>query len=264
MFSTLNIENLTQEQPSRRTVQGARFAVAAIRPSQPGTRSWKMEFTPTGFTARNVSLRTLTEEAFNAYEPGQLVGGTKWFDKATFDVEAKIDPDEQPNFRALTLPERRSILKDLLEQRFQLEAHREERHLSAFALVAANRGVKLHETEAAAQVHGAVLGIEGLVTMSGPGVLEGTGLTSGQVCELLTGYVGRVVTDQTGLTGRYDIALRWNPGASATASDGSAESETGLPSIETALREQLGLRLVATRSMTSVVVVDKAELPSSN
>jgi uncharacterized protein (TIGR03435 family) len=223
-----------------------------------------MEFTPTGFTARNVTLRTLTQEAFDAYEPGHLAGGPPWFDKTAFNVEAKIDPDEQPNFRSLTLPQRRAMLQEVLEQRFHLETHTEMRSLPAFALVVAKGGEKMHPTPDAARVHGTILGMEGLVTKSGPGVLEGTGLTSNQLSRILTGYVERPVIDRTGLKGSYDIALRWSP----VEADGAAKVADGdqpdLPDLYTVLQEQLGLRLEPTKSIATVVIIDVAAPPDAN
>ena len=66
---------------------------------------------------------------------------------------------------------------------------------------------------------------------------------------------GRPVLNRTGLTGRYDIELDW-----------SEDDDEGadVPTLFTAIREQLGLRLEATRAAVQVVVVDHIELPSEN
>ncbi len=68
----------------------------------------------------------------------------------------------------------------------------------------------------------------------------------------ITGVAGRIVADRTGLTGRYDFTLDWT-------NDGSESA--GLIS---ALRDQLGLRLVATKAMVETMVIDQAERPSVN
>jgi uncharacterized protein (TIGR03435 family) len=64
---------------------------------------------------------------------------------------------------------------------------------------------------------------------------------------------GRLVVDRTGLTGAYELELRWTPD----------EFEAG-GALATALREQLGLKLEAIRAPVEVIVVDKAERPSAN
>jgi uncharacterized protein (TIGR03435 family) len=56
--------------------------------------------------------------------------------------------------------------------------------------------------------------------------------------------------DKTGLTGAYDFTLSWDEDAG--------------PSLSTALREQLGLRLEADKVPVSYFVVDSAARPSAN
>jgi uncharacterized protein (TIGR03435 family) len=58
------------------------------------------------------------------------------------------------------------------------------------------------------------------------------------------------VIDNTGLTGAFNVSLRW--------------SEQDGPSIFTAVQEQLGLRLEARRLPTATIVIDSAERPSEN
>jgi uncharacterized protein (TIGR03435 family) len=94
-------------------------------------------------------------------------------------------------------------------------------------------------------------------TKSGLGTsrLIGTGVSM----ELLAGYVGnrlgRIVLDKTGLSDRYDFTLDWAPDQ---APDSSA------PSLVTALREQLGLRVESQKSPAEVLVIDSIDKPSEN
>ena len=78
------------------------------------------------------------------------------------------------------------------------------------------------------------------------------------------GYaVGRDVIDKTGLTGKYDLELKWTP-------DDHPGSETGLtdqdasPNLFTALQEQLGLRLESSKGPVQTLIIDRAEMPSAN
>jgi uncharacterized protein (TIGR03435 family) len=67
--------------------------------------------------------------------------------------------------------------------------------------------------------------------------------------------LGRPVVDDTGLAGEFDFKLEW---------DTRLESESSGPSIFTALREQLGLRLNSTKGPVDLIVIDSIEKPSEN
>ena len=56
--------------------------------------------------------------------------------------------------------------------------------------------------------------------------------------------------DRSDLAGLYDFTLSW-------------DNEAG-PTLETALREQLGLRMIAAKVQTSYFVIDSAKRPSEN
>ena len=74
----------------------------------------------------------------------------------------------------------------------------------------------------------------------------------------LLGTVQRAVIDRTGINGRYNIRLSYgfDPGPNHAPSD----IERG-PSIFTALQEQLGLTLEATRGPRDFLVIDRVERP---
>jgi uncharacterized protein (TIGR03435 family) len=76
-----------------------------------------------------------------------------------------------------------------------------------------------------------------------------------------------MVTDQTGLAGNFDWGLEWSPEASRAAvapeAGGPATEPTG-PSIFTAVQEQLGLRLEATKAPLDALIIDSVEQPSEN
>ena len=73
---------------------------------------------------------------------------------------------------------------------------------------------------------------------------------------MLARPVGRPVVDKTGITGKYDITLNFAP-------EGSTDST--LPSIFTALQEQLGLKLEPQKVPVEILVIDHLEkMPSEN
>ena len=80
----------------------------------------------------------------------------------------------------------------------------------------------------------------------------------------------RPVVDQSGLTGRYNIALKWAPDETQfiqmnlrLAPPAGADPDR-LPNLVTAFQEQLGLKLELTKAPVDVIVIDKVSRPSEN
>jgi uncharacterized protein (TIGR03435 family) len=81
----------------------------------------------------------------------------------------------------------------------------------------------------------------------------------------LSGELGRVVIDKTGIPGRVDVTLKWMPGTGAPlTNDGTNGSVDSGPSIFTATQEQLGLKLESSRGPVQVLVIDHWETPAEN
>jgi len=68
---------------------------------------------------------------------------------------------------------------------------------------------------------------------------------------------GRLVVDKTGLTGNYDITLKWTP-------DDQRGTDDAALSIFTALEEQLGLKLLPAIGSIDTIIIDHVERPSPN
>jgi uncharacterized protein (TIGR03435 family) len=87
---------------------------------------------------------------------------------------------------------------------------------------------------------------------------------------MLQGVVlDRPVLNQTGLAGRYDFTLDWTPDDSQFRGMGATippptDSASAPPSLFTAIQEQIGLKLEATKAPAEVFVVDHVEKPSGN
>jgi len=79
--------------------------------------------------------------------------------------------------------------------------------------------------------------------------------------------VDRVVTDRTGLQGRFDLSLNWLPDRvpeTGSSSTSDLAIDPNAPSIYTAVQEQLGLRLEALQGLAEVFVVERADRPTVN
>ncbi|HEX5283387.1 MAG TPA: TIGR03435 family protein, partial [Bryocella sp.] len=246
------------------------FDVASIRPTDPKTQGWRLEFTVDGLVAQKVTLRMLIKEAYAAYEDGRIVGGPSWLDTDHFDILARLDPAEVPTYKDLTLAQRREMLRALLADRFQLTVHPEQRSFPAFALRIAKGGPKLQRANDTEIINeDGVKGYHSLVTRSRRGVLEGKNFSMPELARILEHAAGRIIVDETDLTDRYDFLLQWTPtdasGNPIETSNGTADSsEKSYPFFFQALEQELGLKLEPTKTAVGVYVIDHAQPPSSN
>jgi uncharacterized protein (TIGR03435 family) len=93
-----------------------------------------------------------------------------------------------------------------------------------------------------------------------------------QLTMVLTQMTSRFVVDQTGLTGNYDVDLQWTPqGLRMSGPPGAAPGAPPIPvpppdargaTLETAIQEQLGLKLDPKRGPVPVLVIERADQPS--
>jgi uncharacterized protein (TIGR03435 family) len=230
------------------------YDVVSIRPHKDnsnGSRWWWA--TRDGYQAVNLEVVQLIREAYGVQCQDQLVGLPAWAFDDVFDLEARIDEESLPAYQKLSDRERQEqsapLLRAMLADRFQLKVHHETRMLPIYALVIAKSGFKLKQAQGPENLFGMTTNRGLIFIRRGP---VGARFIVG-----LSNEVGRVVIDKTGLTGYYDIELKW------TTDEDRAAGVQG-PSLFTALEEQLGLGLVSTKAPVDVIVVDHVERPTAN
>ena len=77
--------------------------------------------------------------------------------------------------------------------------------------------------------------------------------------------VDRPVVDKTGISGRYDFELEWTPDETQFGGNvPTGNPEAPKPDLFSAMQQQLGLRLEATRGPIEALVIDWAERPTAN
>jgi len=222
------------------------FEVATIKPSDPAATS-------SGFQTRGRHIRVVNESVVSmlmfAYgvHPKQIVGGPEWV-KDHYDIDGVPDIEGIPS-----LEQQRGMLQKLLADRFRLKFHREKRELAVYAITLAKGGSKLTKT---ASAPGSLRDQTG----NGNANQRTVRFTNNSMDDLADGlqyYMDKPILNQTGLPGSFDFTLQWSSGLGpATGSD--------VPVIFTAIQEQLGLKLEATRGQVEVLVVDALERPSEN
>jgi len=71
----------------------------------------------------------------------------------------------------------------------------------------------------------------------------------------------RPVIDQTGLSGTFDLSLEWLPENDGTPGQGDEAGTT----FRTALKNQLGLKLVPQKAPVDILVIDHVDkIPTDN
>ncbi|MGO8933604.1 MAG: TIGR03435 family protein [Terracidiphilus sp.] len=207
------------------------------------------------FRTVNLALRDLIQFAYGVPD-SQILGGPAWIDSVMFDIDAKSDPAVDAELHALPTEQARHqkqlMVQALLADRFQLKVHQETRQLPVYSLVVTKDGPKFKPSK-----------VNGTTIDTGRTRLHiaGSDDTMSILARELAQILGRVVVNKTGLSGRYDLSLRWTPD-DATA---SAPSTLDVPpDIFTAIQEQLGLKLESTKGPVPVLIIDSIEMPSAN
>jgi uncharacterized protein (TIGR03435 family) len=233
------------------------FEVATIKPSKPDTPGKMFRVQGRRFTTLNTTLSDIISFAYGTH-PKQLIGAPSWVETDKFDIEAQPDGDGAPSDKQW-----KSMWQKLLAERFKLSFHRDKKELSVYVLSVSKTGQKLTKSE------GDPKGLPGL-WFQGLGKLNVRNATMEDFAGLMQSAVlDRPVLDQTGLSGRWDFLLNWTPDDSQFASFGmKIPPPTGganePPALYTAIQEQIGLKLDATRAPAEVFVVDHVEKPSDN
>ena len=216
------------------------FEVASIRSGKPGTNPSLFQAENGALRVANYSVRLLVQMAWNVRE-FQVLDIPDWATSVGFDISAKGNP-------AATDSQLRAMIQALLADRFQLQAHSETRELPIYALVVDRKGHKLSP--------GTDPSPPGL--NSGPGYVVAQKVSLLNLARVLASRVDRPIVDRTGLMGRFDFALEWAPDQIGNA----VAPDTSAPSLFTAIQEQLGLKLEATRGPVDVLVIDSVERPT--
>jgi uncharacterized protein (TIGR03435 family) len=242
------------------------FEVASIKPASPPTAGHPVLFgmvdDPGRFKASYMSVRDLMAKAFGIGH-SRISGGPAWVLYDRFDVVATLPP----NTPAGQIPQ---MLQTLLSERFRLTVRRDSRMTRVYALVPDKGGPKLKASWEAnntsrsktPELSSAPLIVDAngaLGLCCGRGRLNRVSMES--FATLLSSETDRPVQDATGIQGSFDISLDWTPEAGSQP-EGTA-SPSG-PSIYTAVREQLGLRLEPRIVPLEYLVIDHVEKPSEN
>ena len=210
----------------------------------------------------------------------------EWASSERFDIEARTDKTNA------TKDEMREMMQSLLADRFGLVVHYESRAVPVYALMLVKPGttgpkLRQHPADVSCQDFSLLLktadgkpvvklpdaGPDGFPTFCG-GILDvpasaqdrysfgARNVPMSMIASSFSswGNLGRPVVDETGLRGMYDFVLDFTPDLRPSY----ATIDSGGPSFQEALKQQLGFKLESTKGDVQFLVLDRLEHPTKN
>jgi uncharacterized protein (TIGR03435 family) len=227
------------------------FEVASLKPSQAQMGRRRIESEGGRYMAEGITLKMLIQQAFDVKD-FQIIGAPGWATSDQFDINAKA---ENPDMNSEQLRER---LRSLLRERFNLKIKKETRELQIYVLVEGKGGHKLHSSQT--QPLKQDTPPDAMIRI-GRRELAAEAASISDLTNMLAQKLGRPVTDKTGIKGLFDFKLQFTPDEIRGVETDPA-ADTSAPSIFTAVREQLGLKLENQKGPVEVLVIISVEKPS--
>jgi uncharacterized protein (TIGR03435 family) len=226
------------------SAQKPAFDAATVKKAEsgtpPGDIARNMDPSPGHLTMRNVPLRFALEWAYDLkdYE----IQGPSWVaGEERYDIVATAP--------GATSDQMRLMLRNLIDERFQMKSHWETRDMQCYVLTRGKGEPKLKPAD-------------GEPTLGGQG---GTPMFHNQPVSrftfLLTRRMARPVLDETGLKGTYDFSVD----LSGLGFNGNEPQDPNAPSIFSTVQSDLGLKLESTKRPIKILIVDSAsKTPAEN
>jgi uncharacterized protein (TIGR03435 family) len=237
-----------------------------------------------------VNLLNLLQAAYGTFGDGKTVnaqplpieGGPPWMYSERYSLSAKGDGPVRTEMLA------GPMLQALLEERFQLKAHRETREMPVYAMTVNKGGLKVRPLAEGActpidLTHpppppapgGPPPNLCGLMIMApnpnGTMSIEVRGATMTQLAQRLSGRLDHTVVDKTGRAGMYNFRLEFAPDPAMRGqsmpngpTNPAPSPADATPGLFVALQEQIGLKLSADKAPGSVLIIDHVEKPIAN
>jgi uncharacterized protein (TIGR03435 family) len=225
------------------------FEVASITPCKPGTpeppgeHAGMVQFTYPGgrFRADATTVKFLLEWAYGIL-PAQHSGGPAWMDTDRYDVVAKAPGNA-------TDREMKLMVQTLLAERFQLKFHHERNEVPVLVVSLGKSAPKLFTPKEGETHNIHVAPQKGEDQKVGSYHVVATRFSLAQLNEVFSRQLGRVIVDETGLTGEFDFTLDLTP-------DESRPNPLDPSLLVSAMREQLGLMVKSQKAPVDFLAVD--------
>jgi len=286
------------------------FEVTSIKPSGPRGGGGGRTLRGGRLSMPGATLRSLLVYGYSGNTTlmnDHIIGGPAWIDSDRFDVQAKIDCDAGQ----VGAIEVKLMIQSMMEDRFQLKVHLEKRELPMYDLVVGKDGPRIKPSEDQTPANASATPAPGPcappvqtappVAARGAAPFDPNGpLPRGMtlfdfdtrgnrtirtaavpltnVVSLLQNQTGRIINDKTGLTGLFDVTLKFSgddlnspfgagdsrvlPGLQPTGPGGAALDP--VPTLTSAVQQQLGLKLESIKGAVDVLVIESVQRPTED
>ncbi len=257
------------------------FEAASVKKATAPTGPRIVAVTGRRVSAPFVTLRMLVQVAYGV-EQDQVIGGPPWIDSDHFEVNATTPA-------GASIDDVRTMLQQLLADRFGVAARKESREGPVYLLSYSGKfGPKMRPAgETCAPIVpppglnvppppppppagaaefialGATPGASKCGGLQMNGYISARDWSLDSLVWVLRQALERPVVDRTGLKEKYDFDLMYLPDTGPPRINGGAIAWDA-PSLQTAVREQLGLKLDSSRAPIDVVVIERANPPTEN
>jgi len=248
------------------TVAQSRLDVVSVRENPAKIPPFSVDFVslPSRLDIINHSLEDLVIFGYGIVPVtlrDELIVGwpNSWIQRKRFDIQTRLSTNE-----TLSVEGKRRLVLEVLETRFNLRTHREQRLFNGWVMTLAKPGVlgprlkrvdfncaEIKREDAPKDKDGRPQCRRGSEYLPGqPLSLHGSG-TIDRLAEDLKLTGRRLVVNETGLEGFFvwDIVYNLSPGANG---------------METAVYQDLGIKLEPNRQPASVVIIDDVRMPTPN
>jgi len=214
--------------------------------NSPAFRVNQTTFPSNRLVLRHTNLQSMIADAYGI-DFDKTVGGPDWLGSQHYNVTAKVEGNAM-----LSMEQMRPLQQALLEERFHLKVHRQQKIVPGYALVIAKGGPKLQPNKGAP-----------FIGINAGNEFKYQNDTVGNFAKAI-GYwsLKQQVVDKTGIQGQYDFDLKCRPATGPYIDD---PRFANLPDLFTALQEQLGLKLVPEKVPVDTLVIDHVDkIPTEN
>jgi uncharacterized protein (TIGR03435 family) len=247
------------------------FEAAVIKPTNPEFKGTRMNWVSDRITIQGATLSMMIQNFFDV-APDMVQDAPKFMNEDRWDITVKMistDPGQPPQADPET---RTKLIRKLLEERFKLKMHFEDRVVPAYTLSSVKpKMAKADPTTRTGCYEGP--GPDGKDPRVANPLLSRLmycrNITMAQFADLLpqqvNGYVHSAVLDKTGLTDAYDFTLSFSGigllqnTLQAPGQPGGAADPNAVLSLPEAISKQLGLKLELEKRSAPVLVIDHVE-----
>jgi uncharacterized protein (TIGR03435 family) len=233
------------QQPAQRPA----FEVASIKLNKTGGGLAARAITPGALTYTDVVLAEYIELAYGL-KYRQLSGPREIY-QDRYDITAKASGPKRPD-------EIKLMLRALLEDRFQLRFHVDNREMAVNVLLIGKNGPTFHPSTGDGP-------LERRITRD---AYQFRNASMADLVELINTVGDRFVIDRTGLDGHFDFDLKlydmYVPSKTDPIPDIKRNMADAIAASIPSAIQSLGLRLEGQKSIVEVLVVDSVSRPSEN